>query len=120
MSSVGLRQAYSHCERIAKKHRPYLYQVARYFQDREKYRAFCSTYASMRIIDDKIDSIPFRGRMSAVNQKRFIQEVQGWLEEVVACQNGSSSPEPIFIALQDTFGKFPMPLFPWEKLALAM
>jgi len=119
-SEAWLKQAYFSCEKIARKNRPYLYLVARYFEDREKYRAFCSTYASMRIIDDKIDSIPFRGRMSAVNRIRFIQEVQGWLEEVVACQNKSSSPEPIFIALQDTFGKFPMPLFPWENLALAM
>jgi len=119
-NSDSVASAYRYCERLARRNRPYLYQVARYFQDREKYRAFCSTYASMRIIDDEIDSIPWRGRLSGSQRKRYISEVQNWLKKVIACQDGSPKRTPIFLALEDTFQKFAMPLFPWENLAQAM
>ena len=116
--AIGL--AYQYCERIAKRNRPYLYLVARYFQDSEKYRAFCSTYASMRVIDDQIDSIPWRGRLGSAQKLRYRKEIQNWLEKIEACQNGDSVRQPIFLALQDTFKRFPIPLFPWRNLARAM
>lgn len=119
-NSDSVASAYRHCERLARRNRPYLYQVARYFEDREKYHAFCSTYASMRIIDDEIDSIPWRGRLSGLQRRKYTSEIQKWLENVIACQDGSSRRAPIFVALEDTFKKFAIPLFPWENLAQAM
>ncbi len=119
-SSSQLSSAYRLCERIAKKNHPYLYLVARYFEDREKYKAFCATYASMRIIDDQIDSIPWRGKLSPAKKLSYRKNIGEWLEQIEACRNGYSSHEPIFVALQDTFQKLPIPLFPWRTLAKAM
>ena len=96
----SIQQAYRHCERIAKRNRPYLYLVARYFQDSEKYRAFCSTYASMRVIDDQIDSIPGRGTLSSAVKLSYRKEIKNWLDKIEACQNGRSVREPIFLALR--------------------
>lgn|SRR5574341_540789 len=116
----SIQRAYRQCEHIARRNRPYLYLVARYFQDKEKYKAFCSTYASMRVIDDQIDSIPWRGRLGLIQKLRYRKEIQNWLEKIEACQNGDSARQPIFLALQDTFTKFQIPLFPWRNLARAM
>src|SRR4030067_774107 len=116
----SLQQAYRNCEQIARRNRPYLYLVARYFQDKEKYQAFCSTYASMRVIDDQIDAIPWRGTLSSTQKGNYRKEIREWLEKIEACQNAYSPRQPIFLALQDTFRKFPIPLFPWENLATAM
>src|SRR3989304_6508483 len=110
-NSDSVASAYRYCERLARRNRPYLYQVARYFQDREKYRAFCSTYASMRVIDDEIDSIPWRGRLSSIQRQNYRNEINVWMEKIEACQNAYSPRQPIFLALQDTFRKFPIPLF---------
>jgi len=119
-SSPVIRLAYQYCERIAKRNRPYLYLVARFFQDKEKFKAFCSTYASMRVIDDQIDSIPWRARLSSPQKILYRKEIRNWLEKIEACQNGDSVRQPIFMALQDIFEKFPIPLFPWRNLAKAM
>lgn len=119
-SSNRVGSAYRLCERIAKKNRPYLYLVARYFEDREKYKAFCSTYASMRIIDDQVDTIPWRGKLSPAKKLSYRKQIGGWLEKIEACRNGYAISEPIFVALQDTFQTIPIPLFPWENLAFAM
>jgi len=116
----SIQYAYRQCEQIARRNRPYLFLVARYFQDKEKYRAFCSTYASMRVIDDQIDSIPWRGRLDSAQKLMYRKEIQNWLEKIEACQNGDLVRQPIFLALQDTFKRFPIPLFPWKNLARAM
>jgi len=116
----SIQRAYRHCEQIARRNRPYLYLVARYFRGKEKYKAFCSTYASMRVIDDQIDSIPGRGTLSSAEKLSYRKEIKGWLDKIEACQDGLSLKQPIFLALQDTFKKFPIPLFPWRNLARAM
>src|SRR4030067_882541 len=116
----SIQRAYRHCEQIARRNRPYLYLVSLYFRGKEKYKAFCSTYASMRVIDDQIDSIPGRGTLSSAEKLSYRKEIKGWLDKIEACQDGLSLKQPIFLALQDTFKKFPIPLFPWRNLAKAM
>ena len=80
-SSEIIGRDYAYCEEIAQRNRPYLYLVARYFNDRQKYKAFCSTYASMRTVDDQIDSIPYRGSLDNSGKRRYHTEIDKWLEQ---------------------------------------
>ena len=51
-------------ERIAARDLNNLYQTSCFFHERERYAAFCSLYAVMRVIDDRIDGLPFAQRSS--------------------------------------------------------
>jgi phytoene synthase len=120
MSSEIIARDYAYCEEIAQRNRPYLYLVARYFNDRQKYKAFCSTYASMRTVDDQIDSIPYRGRLNDSDKSRHHAEIDKWLENIEACASPNFQNPPIYAALQDSLKSIKLPLFPWRNLAEAM
>jgi len=119
-SSEIIGRDYAYCEEIAQRNRPYLYLVARYFNDRQKYKAFCSTYASMRTVDDQIDSIPYRGSLDNSGKRRYHTEIDKWLERIEACASPNCQNSPIYAALQDSFSAIKLPLFPWRNLAEAM
>lgn len=117
-AAVG--EAYRHCETIAKRNIPNLYLAARFFDQAEIFDAFCATYASMRIIDDSVDSLDNREKLSFEDKKRASEEVQAWLDKVKSAFALQPVDEPIWVALADTFSRFDLPTDPWEDLAAAM
>lgn len=117
---AAVAKAYRHCAEITGRGVPNLYLAARFFDHQEVFDAFCATYASMRIIDDRVDGLANRATLSAEGKRQLLEDVQTWREQVNAAFALKPGPEPVWIALADTFSKFDLPTDPWEDLASAM
>jgi phytoene synthase len=101
--------SYKTAESIARKRQPHLYRVARLFPDRERYLAFCATYASMRWVDDRVDE----GDSAPPELAEWEKAIEGNFEG----EFGSAS---YGAALSDTLSRFDLPLEPWQNLQKAM
>jgi phytoene/squalene synthetase len=119
-NNESLGSAYTFCENIAKQKNPFLYYVTGFFEDKNKFKAFCSTYASMRILDDFVDGIKNRTKLNCDEKIFYLGEINKWEDMITDCYNGKRFENPILRALSDTFKTFNIQLSPWTKLAGAM
>lgn len=110
-ASIGseVSASYATAESIARRRQPHLYRVAKLFPDRERYLAFCATYASMRWVDDRVDEGQFAPPQLAEWQSAIEGNFEG---EVGSASYGA--------ALSDTLARFELPLEPWQNLQKAM
>jgi phytoene synthase len=120
INTLNLDSGYQFCENIARKKNPFLYLVAKFFQDKNKFNAFCSSYASMRILDDYIDGIKNRSRLSLDEKEFYLAEVDRWEGLIIDSYHGKMNGSPILLALSDTFQNFKLPINPWNNLANSM
>ena len=118
--NLTLTSAYNYCQSIAKQKNPFLYFVSSFFEDKNKFKAFCSTYASMRILDDYVDSIKNRAKLNRYEKIFYLKEISKWENLITDCYNGKRVEDPILLALSDTFKTFNVSLSPWTNLASAM
>lgn len=118
--NLTLTSAYNYCKGIAKQKNPFLYFVSSFFEDKNKFKAFCSTYASMRILDDYVDSIKNRTKLNRYEKIFYLKEISKWENLITDCYNGKKVENPILLALSDTFKTFNVQLSPWTNLATAM
>lgn len=119
-NTTNLKSAYEYCENIAKQKNPFLYYVSGFFNDKNKFKAFCSTYASMRIIDDLVDGISNRDNLSINEKKHYLGEIEKWETLITECHCGKVLEDPILLAVSDTFNTFNLPISSWLNLAKAM
>jgi phytoene synthase len=117
---LNLDFAYNYCESIAKQKNSFLYYVSSFFEDKNKFKAFCSTYASMRILDDFVDGIKNRTKLNSDEKVFYLEEINKWEILITDCYNGKRLENPILRALSDTFKTFNIQLSPWANLAEAM
>src|SRR4029453_957933 len=68
-----------------------LYRTSCFFQDLERYRAFCAQYAVMRLVDDRIDALPARAALSPAERREEQEIVNLWQRIVTAAQRGDSA-----------------------------
>jgi phytoene synthase len=120
-------------EAIAARDGNNLYRTSCFFQDLERYRAFCAQYAVMRLVDDRIDAIPSRVALSPADRCAEQEIVNLWQRIVTATHRGDSAgagrrvaslPEPragaLLPALAAAFRRFPAPLSLWDNFFAAM
>lgn len=119
-ATVSLDAAYAECERLAGRDKPHLYAAAHLFERPEVRRAFVATYASMRLIDDAIDGIPHRARLTDGQREHELSRVANWLGMVETSHRGGRVNGLTWLALSDTFSRFAFPLDPWVNLGKAM
>jgi phytoene/squalene synthetase len=108
-AGLKLEDSYRAAEQMARRKMPHLYRVARLFEDRERFLAFCAAYASMRWVDDLVDE----GRHTKAQLAFWEEEIGGNF----AGHPGSSEYGP---ALADTLRRFQISREPWTRLAAAM
>lgn len=108
-AALILEDSYRAAERMARRRMPHLYRVAKLFEERERFQAFCAAYASMRWVDDLIDE----GRHTDADLAFWEAEIEGNF----AGRPGLSEYGP---ALADTLRRYAIPREPWIKLAAAM
>lgn len=115
-----VEEGYARCEQIAARDKPHLYDAAQLFAFPETRRAFASTYASMRGIDDFVDDIPDRAALTDASREAAAQHIADWTGRIESAREGRPGPEPALHALADTFAQFDLPLQPWYSMARAM
>jgi phytoene/squalene synthetase len=109
ISGLTLGDSYRAAEQMARRKMPHLYRVARLFEDRERFGAFCAAYASMRWVDDLVDE----GRHTQ-------DQLASWEEEIGGHFEGRPGTSEYGPALADTLSRFDLPREPWSRLASAM
>jgi phytoene/squalene synthetase len=92
---VADSNAHAIAEAIASRDQNNLYRASSYFEDREKYRAFCAYYALMRVVDDRIDGLHTRLRLSDQERRAEHEVVSAWDAGVRICYQGGVVPKPI-------------------------
>jgi phytoene synthase len=128
----SLTGVYWIAESIAAKDRNNLYRASCYLREEERYRAFCASYAIMRIVDDRVDGLLFRPYASAEDRARESSVVEAWHQVIAACLTGDT-PAPgdaartdqpyigeLLTAFARTVEQFPVPPELWDDFFAAM
>ena len=109
-----------------------LYLSSCFFADPEKYRAFCAFYALMRVVDDRVDGLPPRSRLSQSDHQVEHDILQAWEDSVRACYEGRRPDQTtldrcahdgasaLFDSLMSSLGRFPVPSDLWRDFFSAM
>lgn len=87
--------AHTVAEAIASRDLNNLYLASLFFGDHEKYKAFCAYYALMRVVDDRIDGLPTRTRLSEQERCSEHEVVSAWDAGVQCCYEGRAVPKQI-------------------------
>ncbi len=89
-------------EAIASKDLNNLYRTSCLFRDRARYWAFCTYYAVMRVVDDRVDNLPTRSGLSLRAREAEHEVVSAWESAVACCYAGQvptrSTWEPCEVA----------------------
>lgn len=125
-------QGHDVTEAIASKDCNNLYITSSFFKDPIKYRAFCDYYAIMRIMDDRVDSLPSPGNRSAELINRELGVVSSWEQMIRSCCHSVypsasllascdySEIEVIYESFVDSYRVFPVPMELWTNFFAAM
>jgi phytoene synthase len=92
---VGNLSARAVAEKIASRDLNNLYLASLFFKDHKKYQAFCAYYALMRVVDDRIDGLPTRMRLSDQERRLEHEVVSAWKAGVQCCYDGRAVPKQI-------------------------
>ncbi len=128
----GLKKSKDITETIASKDRNNLYITSTFFKDQNKYKAFCTFYAVMRIVDDRIDNLPPYNNRSKELNDREMRVLDAWEHAVILCHQGILPPaaqleacrypeaEAVCRFLIRAFRAFPLPIKLWTNFFQAM
>lgn len=128
MTILGNDEAFQAAEIIAARDHNNLYLTSCFFQDRERYFAFCGLYALMRVIDDRVDSIPDRDALAPEAKAREKAVIAAWRRaflaesssaaDLAACEHEQASE--LLSAARRAMALFPLPVVLWENFFAAM
>ena len=117
-------------EAIAAKDLNNLYLTSCYFADPARYSAFCSLYALMRVIDDRVDELPQDpARFDAAREHEVLRS---WEEGLSAALDGSAPPSglaercgmakarDLLTGAAAAMARFPTPISLWRNFFAAM
>ena len=91
--------------------------IAARFWDNDRYDAFRICYRSMRLIDDLVDNRKSSPKkISAIELKHMKQIMTEWMEAM----RKKDITDPFRRKLVETFDRFKVPFWPWERLHKAM
>lgn len=115
-----LASALDACEIVAAKDRSNVYTSSQFLEDGARYDAFIATYAVMRLVDDFIDNVPDKLRLSESERARLQEQLDRCERRIVAAYEGAPSSNPIDVALAAAARTFPVPIEVWLNFIGAM
>lgn len=108
-------------EAIAARDHNDLFRTSCFFQDPERYAAFCAQYAVMRTVDDRVDALPSRGDLSPATLAEERAVVAAWRDAVAAIYRGDVPEDNgLMQALAAALDRFPVPACLWSNFFAAM
>lgn len=128
----SLEGPYRVAEAIASKDLNNLYRTSCYFADSLRYEAFCAFYAVMRVVDDRVDEIVARRRLTDAERHEEHSVLDAWCCTLAEALVGrvptrvhlerTRHPDaaPLVEAFADAARKFPLPAFLWDRFFMAM
>ena len=119
-TAAQLATALEACEAVAAKDHSHLYITSQFFEDRARYDAFIAMYAVMRLVDDFVDNVPDKSRLSESERARLRAELDRWERRIVAAYEDRPSDDPIDVALAAAARTFPVPIKVWRNFINAM
>lgn len=112
MNSKLTESSFKYCENIAKKHYEN-FPVASLLLPSDKRKHLYAVYVFARTADDYADE-----SNGGITREKRIELIDEWNDKLKDCYDGKAD-NPVFIALQDTIGKFDIPIVLFEKLLTA-
>lgn len=125
-------RAHEATEAIAARDRNNLYVTSSFFRDPAKYRAFCTYYAVMRLVDDRIDNLPAPCGLSETMRDHELGVVTGWERAVQSGCRGNFPDTSLLASCDfaeaaavcecfiDSYRAFPVPAALWANFFAAM
>jgi phytoene/squalene synthetase len=120
ITGAALAEALAVSEGIASKDSSNLYLTSQFFKDRARYYAFVAMYAVMRVIDDLVDDVPDKARLSEGARERLLRELDDWEARIREAYAGAPRRDPIDVSLAAAVQTFPVPLGLWLAFVDAM
>ena len=130
-SAEETSRAFSCAEASAARDRNNLYVASSCLADRTRYRAFCAMYASMRVVDDRIDALPSQA-LGAADMRQEQHVLDAWRDALRAVARGArpstadlrrcdfAQAEELLSAYASALQLFPVPMRLWENFFTAM
>ena len=109
---------YEFSHNLARKGTPNLYLAANFLEPDDKFHAFLSAYAAMRLADDIVDNNRAAGTMTELNKKEIVSAIDQFAVMFASNQFDDSLPYAQDIKL--AMARFEIPAWPFVKLAEAM
>lgn len=116
----ALTSALSVAESIASKDRSNLFLTSQFFTDPARYDAFIAMYAVMRVIDDLVDDVPDKARLSEAGRTVLLRSIDAWENRIRNAYSGAPFAEPLDVALSAAVRTFPVPIDFWRRFLDAM
>jgi phytoene/squalene synthetase len=126
------KRAFRVIEAIASKDRNNLYITSSFFKDPIKYKAFCTYYAVMRIVDDRVDNLTLSANHGKEIFDRELDVVNAWEQVIILCQQGRypsalqieacdfDKADAVCDSLIAAFQAIPIPIKLWNNFFKAM
>jgi phytoene/squalene synthetase len=120
VTASQLARALEACEEVAAKDRSDLYIASQFLEDRARYDAFVAMYAVMRLVDDLIDDVPDKVRLSESERAGLKAELNRYEQCIRAAYGDRPSTDRITVALAAAARTFPVPIRVWLNFIRAM
>jgi phytoene synthase len=105
-----IAHAYDYCEQLTKQHATSFYEAFRVL-DARRSRAVWAVYAFCRTVDDLVDVVP--ESLSCADVHARVDAFAHAFERMLA---GTPDPDPLWIALADTFATYTFSRVPFDDL----
>ena len=120
VTASQLADALEVCTEVVRRDPSNLYVTSQFLEDPARYDAFVAMYAVMRLVDDYVDDVPDKSRLSETERARLKAELDHWETRIVAAYASRPSSDPIDVALAAAARTFPVPIKLWLNFLDAM
>jgi len=109
LDNERLKNAYSHCREITRKHAKTFYMATRFLPN-HKQRSIFAIYGLCRYLDDLVDEAEDLILKKKISELDVLEKLEAFKNKLVDTYRGAEQDDPILIAFSDTLNLFKIPL----------
>ena len=107
-------------QKITAKDRSNLFLTSQFIADPQRYQAFLSMYAVMRVVDDSIDEVEDKQTLSPAKRQQLHALLDDWMSRIDQAYAQSPRDGALDRALAWALRLFPVPVAYWQRFIEAM